>query len=184
MAHPEQRAFFEFVRHLHPWAFHNVRALDCGSLDVNGSLRDLFTGGTYIGIDVVPGRNVLIVLPVHEFGPRDPKWAADFIFDTVVSAEMLEHDPHWRASLLRMYELLKPGGLLVISCAAPGRPEHGTRRTGEVWTDPANPDYYRNVSADDIRETFMGSGCTFKTLSMKQRGEWPQDTYVWGIKTP
>ena len=37
---------------------------------------------------------------------------------------MLEHDPHWRESVQRMIELVKPGGTLIITCAAPGRGEH------------------------------------------------------------
>jgi SAM-dependent methyltransferase len=189
MAHPEQRAFFERVKYLHPWSFKDVRVLDCGSLNVNGTLRDLFTGGTYTGVDVVAGRDVDIVCKVHEFGRLKPE-SMDVVFDqydTIVSAEMLEHDPHWRLSLKRMYELLKPGGLLAISCAGPGRPEHGTPRTtgpDAVWTDPANPDYYRNISTGDIAEALglKPRGGPFKWWELSGRETWPQDTYFWGMK--
>lgn len=185
MAHREQRQFFERVKHMHPWSFQDGRVLDCGSLNVNGSLRDLFTGGTYLGIDIVPGKNVDYISSVHKFS------SADGPFDTIVSGEMLEHDSHWRESLLRMYELLKPHGLLAISCAGPGRPEHGTRRTGAVWTDPAEPDYYRNISQEDIAEVFElklhtgvhQGGAWFKWWELSGRATWPQDTYFWGMKS-
>ena len=199
MAHREQRQFFERVKHMHPWSFKDVHVLDCGSLDVNGSLRDLFEGGSYTGIDIVPGRNVDIVSPVHEFGLMLSK-PADELFDTIVSGEMLEHDPHWRESLKRMYELLKPHGLLAISCAGPGRPEHGTRRSGTgVWTNPATPDYYLNISERDIAEAFglewfskenaavtsvmpVREPVPFKWWELRGRHTWPQDTYFWGMK--
>ena len=194
MAHPEQRQFFERVKHMHPWSFKDVHVLDCGSLDVNGSLRDLFEGGSYTGIDIVAGRNVDIAVPVHEFGsPNSPGFIGDTVkFDTIVSGEMLEHDPHWRESLKRMYELLKPRGLLAISCAGPGRPEHGTRRSGTgVWTDPATPDYYLNISQEDIAEVFQFKLHTgvhqgealFKWWELSGRATWPQDTYFWGMKS-
>ena len=59
---------------------------------------------------------------VHEYQPGRH-------FDTVISTEMLEHDPHWRESVQRMIELVKAervrlGRPLIITCAAPGRGEH------------------------------------------------------------
>jgi len=59
------------------------RTLELGSLDVNGSVRKLFSG-EYVGIDRVQGPGV------------DPSWTAnaldfpDASFDTVVSTSMLE----------------------------------------------------------------------------------------------
>ncbi len=199
MAHPEQRQFFERVKHMHPWSFKDVNVLDCGSLNVNGTLRDLFTGGTYTGVDVVAGPGVDVVGKVHEFGikhfsehdPAECKILVTPDFDTIVSAEMLEHDPYWRESLQRMYALLKPHGLLAISCAGPGRPEHGTPRTTgpqAVWTDPANPDYYLNISDKDILDALgvkMNGAVDrpFKWWEASSRATWPQDTYFWGMKS-
>lgn len=37
-------------------------------------------------------------------------------FDVVVSTQVLEHLPDWRGGLTRMTEVLKPGGLLCVTC--------------------------------------------------------------------
>ena len=99
--------------------------LECGSYNVNGSVRDLFTAREYVGLDWRPGPGVDVVSLVHEYQPGR-------MFDTVISTEMLEHDPHWqRASIAGvLIELVKGrtpfglGGTLIITCAAPGRGEH------------------------------------------------------------
>jgi hypothetical protein len=57
---------------------------------------------------------------------------------------MLEHDPHWRASLRRMVELLRPGGVLILTCAGPSREPHsadGTEQDGG---------YYENRSLGEV----------------------------------
>jgi 2-polyprenyl-3-methyl-5-hydroxy-6-metoxy-1,4-benzoquinol methylase len=51
------------------------------------------------------------------------------LFDVVISCEVMEHNPFWVATLTNMIRLLKPGGLLVMSCATIGRKEHGTARS-------------------------------------------------------
>jgi SAM-dependent methyltransferase len=145
MAHPEQQAFFSRVKAKFPDKFRRVTIYDMGSLDVNGSLKDMFEDSNYTGIDIHPGKNVDIISKVHEF--TNPNLA-----DTIVSGEMLEHDRHWVSSLNRMFQLLKPGGLMVISAAGPARAEHGTRRSGNneqnMWG--TDPDYYRNISFEMI----------------------------------
>lgn len=150
MAHRQQRKFFANLRKRFPGAFHQVRVVDCGSLDVNGSLKDLFTESEYIGVDIRPGKNVDLVSVVHQLPLEDGT------FDTVVSAEMLEHDEHWRASLRRMTALLKPGGLLAISAAGAGRAVHGTEAVPDVdqMIYGTSPTYYRNLTPADLHEAF------------------------------
>ena len=62
----------------------------------------LFAAREYVGLDWRPGPGVDVVSLVHEYKPGRH-------FDTVISTEMLEHDPHWRESVQRMIELVKPG---------------------------------------------------------------------------
>jgi hypothetical protein len=66
-----------------------------------------------------------------------------------VSTEMLEHDVHWQDSLKSMYDNLRSGGLLILTCAGPNRHEHGTTRTTPKDA-PFTNDYYRNISTDDF----------------------------------
>ena len=58
MAHLEQRRFFEQVKTDYPKFFQSVSVLEVGSLDINGSLRDLFQDCNYLGVDVATGKGV------------------------------------------------------------------------------------------------------------------------------
>lgn len=142
--------FFGDLKGKYPEFFRGRGVLDVGSRDINGSIRGMFDDCTFIGIDAVDGIGVDIVSLAHEFMPQ-----AKEVFDVVASAEMLEHDPHWRSSLHTMYRLLKRGGLLAYSCASIGYPEHGTAQhldNGQVYTPLGNPDYYRNLCMLDVKE--------------------------------
>ena len=117
--------------------------LEVGSLDLNGSIKPLFVGCTYTGIDLVEGPNVDLVghLLQHKF-PLES-------FDVVVSLEAMEHDEAWDKSLREMFALLKPKGLLIITCATTGREEHGTHKS-DPSASPATLDHYRNLTAWDF----------------------------------
>jgi SAM-dependent methyltransferase len=151
MAHKEQRDFCIKVKEKFPEFFKNKKVLDIGSLDINGSNRDLFENCNYLGLDVGEGRNVDIVSVGHLFdGP-------DNYFDTIISTEVFEHDMYYEETIKNIMRMLKPGGLFLFTCAAPGRPEHGTRRQGE-WCAPLLlqiseewADYYKNLTEDDVR---------------------------------
>lgn len=93
--------------------------IDVGSYDVNGTVRDLFTG-TYTGVDLRDGPNVNRVVGAHGlvemFGERS--------FDTVVCCEMLEHDPGFWISMEQMGRILRPGGRLLLTARGIGFPLH------------------------------------------------------------
>lgn len=174
MSHAAQRAFFAAVKEQFPAAFDSVRALDCGALDVNGSMREMFTNSEYIGVDMRPGRNVDIVATVHELDFPDGS------FDTILSAEMLEHDEFWQDSLRKMYALLRSGGLLALSMASPERAEHGTTRVPDTEGDGiwgSSPDYYRGLSESDLH--FVFDMAEFSAYQMLTSGG---DLYFWGFK--
>jgi SAM-dependent methyltransferase len=172
MAHAAQQAFFLRVKEKLPGAFKDKRVLDCGSLDMNGSLRHLFSGGEYVGVDIHEGKNVDLVRKTHEL-PFDNE------LDTVVSAEMLEHDEYWAQSLRKMYDFLKPGGLLVISAAGLNRPEHGTTRANNS-TCGTSPDYYRNILEEDFHNVFE-MDCEFSEWRLEDNHV-DHDIYFYGIK--
>ena len=60
--------------------------LEVGSLNVNGSVRPLFTSSAYIGVDMREGPDVDFVMNAHDL--RFPDRSAS----VVISCEMLEHD--------------------------------------------------------------------------------------------
>jgi len=122
----------------HPEIARAERVLECGSYNINGSVRGLFHAAEYIGIDYRDGPGVDTVAFAHEYADRPAGY-----FDVAISTEMLEHDPHWRESLAGMARLLRPGGAMVVTCAGPGRREHHPE---------CSPDgtYYRNLSPGDL----------------------------------
>lgn len=138
--HREQIEWVESVWHRLRDAYWPCRVVDLGAGDVNGSNRHLFAGCEYIGVDAAAGPNVDLVSAAH-LAP-----IGDGTASVVICTEMLEHDPHWEESLAAMRRMLRPGGLLVLTCAAIGRPEHGTARTtpGDSLATAAGIDRYRD----------------------------------------
>jgi SAM-dependent methyltransferase len=147
MAHFEQKAFVEAVRASFPAFFERCKVLEVGSWNVTGTIREHFQACDYIGTDIAAGKDVDLAVPGQNL---------DFptgSFDTVISCECFEHNPFWLETFLNMARMLRPGGLLVFTCAGIGRGEHGTNRTDQSVSLTAlqnEPDYYRNLSRRDF----------------------------------
>lgn len=95
-----------------------LSTLDVGSMNVNGTVRGMFTG-PYVGLDMRPGSGVDVV------GTADKLPFPDASFDVVVCTEMLEHDVAPWLSLAEMGRVLRPGGHLLLTTRGNGFPEHG-----------------------------------------------------------
>lgn len=85
-----------------------LSALEVGALDVNGSVRDFFTGA-YVGVDMREGPGVDTVANAHALPFEDAS------FGVVVSTEMIEHDDAFWLSLAEMGRVLEPGGHLLLT---------------------------------------------------------------------
>ena len=148
MSHWQQIGFIEEVKREFPRYFESTKVLEIGSLDINGSIRAFFSNADYVGIDVAEGPGVDVVCQGQEFRAEPGS------FDVAISCEVMEHNPHWRETFMNMCALTRPGGLVVMTCATVGRPEHGTRRS-EPLSSPLTVafdwDYYENRVADDFR---------------------------------
>jgi len=107
------------MKEKHPTAFKDRRVLEMGSLNINGSPREFFENCAYTGVDFHHGEGVDVVSLAHEFKPPDGQR-----YQTIISTEMLEHDPHWALSIRRMLELLDEGGDLILSAASTKRGRH------------------------------------------------------------
>ena len=92
------------------------KTLDIGSLNVNGSLRDLFTD--YIGLDMREGPNVDVVANGHKL-PFDKE-----TFELVTCVETLEHDSNPFKTLDEIYRVLKPGGKVLLAASGISFPKH------------------------------------------------------------
>lgn len=192
MSHPAQRRFCKTVRKLFPAFFRRVNVVDIGSQDINGCARGLFRKSFYVGVDIHPGRNVDVVgrghlvlptltpklQPNYVWNPHLTRIECDGLFDTVISMEALEHDEFWRDTLRAMYAKLKPGGLLMITCAGDGRPEHGTT-AHRPQDSPGTVDYYKNLSNEMFSEVLPAH--LFTKYHLEQHSE-NCDLQFYGIK--
>jgi SAM-dependent methyltransferase len=150
--HPEARDFTIFVKQILSDFFINKLVLDVGAGDINGNNRFLFENCEYHGNDVIQANNVTIVSKTKDLPFEDNT------FDTIISTECFEHDPEYKESFIKIYNMLKPDGLFCFTCASINRGEHGTRRTspgcsyGTIGNLEDMSDYYKNLTEIDLNE--------------------------------
>tara|TARA_R110000765_G_scaffold24535_2_gene61344 strand:- start:7954 stop:8493 length:540 start_codon:yes stop_codon:yes gene_type:complete len=178
MSHKEERDFCTSVKHKFPYSFKGKRVLEVGSGDINGNNNYLFEDCCLTRVDVCKGPNVDIVSYAHDLT------FVDDLFDTVISTECFEHDKHYVKSLQNMVRMLRPGGLLLFTCATTGRPEHGTSRS-KPWqvlsTRMENSeDYYKNLTEQDIREVIDVDKVFIEHEFSAELNHC--DLFFWGIK--
>jgi len=91
----------------------NIKVLEIGSYNVNGSARSLLDQTDYWGIDFVAGPGVDEVLD-KAWGIKDinQRWHQ---YDLIISTEQLEHDPMPWVTISSFYGLLKPKGLALVT---------------------------------------------------------------------
>ena len=124
-------ACIEFgLRVLAPEDVAGKSVIEVGALDVNGSLRsnvEALGPSSYVGVDLEMGTGVDRVCDatelISQFGGAS--------VDLVLSTEMLEHVREWRAVISNMKNLLKPGGVLLITTRSKGYGYHGA--PFDIW---------------------------------------------------
>lgn len=177
MAHAQQLEFVHLLSKELPHYFYQTKVLEIGSLDITGSVRQYYTSCDYLGIDVAPGKGVDVVCQGQDYE------GSDGAFDQVISCEAMEHNPSWRETFANMIRLTRSGGLVVMTCATHGRPEHGTTRTdpeASPLTVEKGWDYYKNLGPSDFLNAFdfQESFSSFRFWS-----NWsPKDLYFVGIR--
>lgn len=115
--------------------------LDIGGRNINGTIRPLFVGAIeYTTLDIEPDLEVDIVADAST-------WKPDRQYSAVVCCEVFEHTPDWRDICRTMFEACEPGGLGIITTAAPGRPAHSGRDGGQLHPG----EYYGNVPPSELR---------------------------------
>lgn len=164
--HPEARAFHASI--LEGRHFHAV--IEVGSRKVNGGVRDLFTCDEYTGLDLEPGPGVDVVTDCRDWTPPEP-------VDAVLCAEVLEHAPDPAGVVKTCISYLAPGGLLVLSCAGPGRAPHSGHDGMLVRPD----EHYANIlpneledwlaELDDVTVTYAAGPADLYAVGTKGHGE-------------
>lgn len=134
-----------------------TRVAEFGSLDINGSVRDLFPGTIYSGVDLQDGPGVDVVADCTSWLPYEP-------VDCVVTCEALEHYEDWPAILASAHLVLKHGGTLIVTAAGPGRAPHSALDGGQLQ----DGEHYANVDPDDLRLALDQLG--FHDIWVEQHG--------------
>lgn len=155
MSHPEQIGFVRNCRDFLANAWDHPDLIEIGSYDVNKpteSVRGIFRHTVrYVGVDLTEGPGVDLIASGHELDLPDES------FDIALSSECFEHNPFWAETFSNMHRLLRPGGLLIMTCATTGRVEHGTARTDPNFspgTSAKGWSYYRNLTQADFESCF------------------------------
>jgi SAM-dependent methyltransferase len=130
----------------------DLAVLDIGGRDLNGSPRSLFPqANPYHVLDLREGPNVHIVADAATWRGNENA------YDLVICTEVFEHTPGWALILQTAWELLRPGGWLLFTCAGPGRPAHsGIEPVPGLIGD----EWYANVAPGDIADVLRKQGWT------------------------
>lgn len=178
MAHAQQMFFIENVaRHL-PSYFTETKALEVGSLNINGTVRQFFSDCDYTGLDIAAGRDVDICCKGEDYG------APANTYDVVISSEMFEHNQNYIKCWFNMIRMMKEDGLMLFTCATIGRRQHGTTKYQPEFsplTVAAGGDYYKNLIESDFTDpismdAFFGSWAFFEDRTFN-------DIYFMGVGT-
>ena len=109
--------------HLTEYMSFGKKILEVGSLDINGSIRNViskFTPGSYTGVDIVPGKGVDSICSA---GKLISTFGKNF-FDIVIATELIEHTYFWKAVISNIKVVCKPKGYILITTRSRGFPYH------------------------------------------------------------
>jgi Methyltransferase domain len=121
--------------------------IELGSRNTSGlTIRDIFAGCRFTGVDAVPGRDVDVVANAAD-------WRPDESADMVICCELFEHTPKWRQIVANAWHMIVPGGRALFTCAGPGRAVHGLNHD-----DPDQPGWYQNLTAFELGEAMTAAG--------------------------
>ena len=168
------------LKRMFPDYFRNVKVLDIGSADINGTNRLWFENCTYVGLDIKPYKNVDVVSIAHEYD------APDGSFDVVCSTSELEHDMYWDKTIRKMVSLVRSGGMIWFA-AGYKRLIHGTKQYNPSDSLTSNldnewADYYGGVSIEMVRSVLDLDAIFSKYKIDYSEGNNECDIHFWGIK--
>lgn len=140
-----------------------LRVLDVGGQNVNGTAHDYFPNSTITTLDL---ENADIIADAST-------WEAEPRFDVVMATELFEHVKEWEMVIGVMRDALDPkgAGVFLSTCASTARPEHGA--TGEPA--PAKGEWYENVPPGKLQWLLESE---FKECHVEYLHP-PGDAYAW-----
>jgi SAM-dependent methyltransferase len=150
----------------------DLAVLDIGGRDLNGSTRPLFPNANpYHVVDILPGRGVDFVADAADWRPPPDCPGEDRQYDLVVTTETFEHAKRWPEIIKTAWDVLRPGGWFIFTCAGPGRPPHSGVEA--VW-GLIGDEWYANVSPEEIEIVLRAQGWTdieARTMGLDTQGK-------------
>lgn len=137
--------------------------VELGGRDINGSVRGLFGVARYLTTDLAPGPGVDLVADGATYEPGVAP-------DRVVCCEVLEHTASAAAIVGNALRIVRPGGLVILTAAGPGRAPHSSADGGPI----RDGEYYENVDPDVLREWLRNAA-----VSHVERNLEACDVYAW-----
>jgi hypothetical protein len=100
----------------------NARVLDVGSLNVNGTTRDICVGKfkEYIGLDMRAGIGVDVVLDAKDILEKYGRES----FHVIICVNTLEHVYNWGLAIYNMTMALQRGGIFIVTVPTIGFQRH------------------------------------------------------------
>ena len=92
----------------------SAKIVDLGSYDVNGTVKPIFEGFNYVGVDMSPGPNVDIVADNSNLPFENNS------VDIICSTSCFEHDECFWETFLEMVRIVKPNGFIYINAPSAG----------------------------------------------------------------
>lgn len=133
-----------------------LRIVEIGSRDVNGSVRPIFAGHDYTGVDAAPGPGADVVAD-------GAAWGDEAAYDLGLCCETLEHTAEAGAVVANLRRIVRPGGLLILTAAGEGRAPHSAVDGG-----PVRPgEYYANVTPAMLAA--WTAGCPYVNVEVDRR---------------
>lgn len=151
-----QEAFAFIARAARDVVARRLRIIEIGSRDVNGSIRPVFAGHEYTGLDIEAGEGVDVVAD-------GATWGETAAFDLGVCCEVLEHAPNAAEIVANLRRIVRPGGLLLLTAATHGRHPHSVNGCYMDGPEPY-PEYYRNVDPGDLHRWL--DGCPYVNVEV------------------
>lgn len=159
--HAEVLQWVDYAFKSHSRKSSDVRVLEFGSLDINGSVRSILqpVSALYVGVDMQAGPGVDVVEDATMY-------QSDEKFDVVVCCEVFEHTHAWREIIDNAYDFLVEGGLFIATMAGEGRRPHSAIDENPIrdW------EYYANVGAWELNRAlrnFSDHGVDYLNMDLR-----------------
>lgn len=147
-----------------PWD--GARVLDVGGRDVNGTARTHLLRYSDVRCHVVDIRDSDEVDYLADVRVWEPPRAHHLVLCT----EVLEHVQGWPAVCWTLHRAALPGGLVLITCAGPGRSPHNASDGGPL----PSGEWYQNIDPDALVSVL--DACGFVDLDVDTSN--PGDLYA------